>query len=257
MIPKIVHYTWFSGEAFPEKIQKCIDSWKNKLHGYEFVLWDMERIKDIDSIWLKECITAKKWAFAADFVRLYAVYNYGGIYIDTDCLIYKTFDSLLDNKCFIGKENSIHLEGGFTEMYLTSHCFGAEQENDFVRKCLLYYKNRHFVLSNETELPKTLCYSMTLMPYIQSEIAKALGYNPAPSMKSVQKLNILTVYPSNFFDPKSDISESYCKHLAVGAWREQGQYAEKITLGYKIRWRIEYLAKSICNKFGYLLIRKQ
>ena len=97
MIPKRIHYTWFSGDPFPPIVQRCIDSWHRYMPNYEFVLWDVERIEDIDSVWLKQCIAKKKWAFAADYVRLYAVYTEGGIYLDTDCMAYQSFDALLHN----------------------------------------------------------------------------------------------------------------------------------------------------------------
>ena len=84
MIPKIIHYTWFSGDEYPEKIKKCIDSWHRFMPDYEFRLWDMKSIENIDSPFLKEAIKMKKWAYAADMVRCYAVYNFGGIYLDTD-----------------------------------------------------------------------------------------------------------------------------------------------------------------------------
>lgn len=59
MIPKIIHYTWFSGDSFPEKIHDCIDSWHKYKPEYEYVFWDAERIKDIDSVWLRECLAKR------------------------------------------------------------------------------------------------------------------------------------------------------------------------------------------------------
>ena len=107
-IPKIIHYTWFSGDEYPENIKKCIESWHKILPDYELRLWDMKAIENIDSVFLKEAIQMKKWAYAADMVRFYAVYNYGGIYLDTDVEVFKSFDEFLNCNAFIGKENSIH-----------------------------------------------------------------------------------------------------------------------------------------------------
>ena len=104
MIPKIIHFTWFSGDPYPQLIQDCIDSWHKVMPDYEYVLWDYNKIKDIDSIWLKECLAQKKWAFAADFVRLYALFYYGGIYLDTDVDVYKPLDKFLEQRAFIGRE---------------------------------------------------------------------------------------------------------------------------------------------------------
>jgi mannosyltransferase OCH1-like enzyme len=101
MIPKIIHYTWFSGDEMPQVIKECIASWKRILPEYELRLWDYNAIKDIDSVFLKEALEVKKWAYAADFVRLYALYNEGGIYLDTDVMVFKRFDCFLNDKCFI------------------------------------------------------------------------------------------------------------------------------------------------------------
>ena len=256
MIPKIIHYTWFSGDPFPEKIQMCIDTWHKHMPEYEFVLWDSQRIKEIHSVWLDECLEQRKWAFAADFVRLYAVHHYGGIYLDTDCFVYKSFNDLLREACFIGKENSIHVEGRSTQMYLTSHCFGAEKGNSFIERCLSYYNNRHFKISENDSFPMSLKYSTLLLPYIQSEFAKQIGYNPYPSMNVIQKLDGVTIYPERFFDVTSMTSDAYCKHLALGGWRDSRTPDEKPTIAYKIRWRLEHLLRTVLNSWGYMLVKK-
>ena len=83
-IPKIIHYCWLSGDPYPELVQFCMQSWKEKLPDYDFVLWDKSHF-DIHSVpWVEQACSAKKWAFAADYIRLYALYNYGGIYLDSD-----------------------------------------------------------------------------------------------------------------------------------------------------------------------------
>ena len=86
-----------------------MESWHKAMPDYEFVHWDMDKISSIDSIFLKEALAMKKWAFAADFVRIWAVHKEGGIYLDTDVIAYKSFDDLLDNELFIGSENSLHI----------------------------------------------------------------------------------------------------------------------------------------------------
>ena len=72
MIPKIIHYCWLSGDEFPPLIQKCLDTWKEKLPDYEFILWDTNKFKLDDNIWVKQAFETKKYAFAADYIRLYA-----------------------------------------------------------------------------------------------------------------------------------------------------------------------------------------
>lgn len=256
MIPKIIHYTWFSGDKFPDKIQRCIDSWHKYMPDYQYFCWDAERIKEIDSVWVKEAIEEKKWAFAADYVRLYAVSKYGGIYLDTDCFVYQSFDCFLNDKSFIGKESSMHIEGCLIEMHLTSHCFGAEPHDYFVEHCLSFYRNRHYKDLNDT-MPFSLRHGIVMLPYIQSEIAKQHGYCPYPSANRIQILDCgVKVYPPQFFDVTNITKDSYCKHLAVGAWRESRLSQQKVTIAYKIRWRLEYALRYVMGKLGYILIKK-
>lgn len=258
MIPKIIHYTWFSDDPLPEKVNLCLNSWREKMPDYKFIRWGMKEVRDIDEPFLQESLLARKWAFASDFVRLYAVFNYGGIYLDTDVIVYKSFDDLLNNTAFIGRENSIHVEGRITSTYLTSHCFGAEKGNPFIGKCLSYYQKRHFIISQDNTLPMTLKYNVVIQPFVQSELARAAGYNPSASANQIQYLEDGTVvYTSDYFDCNKQTESSYCKHLALGAWRETKSKDAKITLKYKIQWRIERFFYIIANKFGYLLIKKQ
>ncbi len=256
MIPKIIHYTWFSGEEMPEKLKACLESWKMHLPDYEFVMWDAEALSGIDNVFMKEALSCRKWAYAADFVRLYALYHSGGIYLDTDVMLYRDFDDLLANDAFIGKENSVHFEDGMTECYLSSHCFGACAEHPFIKKCLDFFSDRHFILSNDETLPATLRYNMVLLPYVQSEIAKGMGHDASATKKHEgEQLPGLTVYPSCFFDPQYTTADSYCRHLAIGGWREYEQYNPRPTLAYKIQWRWADFLHRLLGKDKYAVIK--
>lgn len=256
MIPKIIHFTWFSNYAYPEEVKRCMESWKRLMPDYEIRHWDMESISKIDSEFLREAISAKKWAYAADFVRLYAIYNFGGIYLDTDVLLFRGLDAFLNTPAFIGKETSIHIEGSKQEMYLSAHCFGAEKHNEFIGNCLKYYTNRKFILSDQDVLPVTLRFNMVLLPYIQSEIAKRDGYDPRPLNQQVQKLRSVTIYPSIAFDSEKPIKGAYCRHLALGGWRDASyRKSFKVTLSYKINWRIRRIFENLAELFNYKLVK--
>ena len=255
MIPPIIHYTWFSGDPFPDKIQNCINSWKEHLPDYEFRLWDMDAIKGIDSLFLKEALAERKWAYAADYIRLFAIYHEGGIYLDTDVLIYKSFNELLNLNAFIGKENSVHFEGGFTAQYLSSHCFGAEKGHPYIKDCLDYFQDRHFITSQNKNLPIPLRFNFVLLPYIQAEIARQYGYEWRPLLQEKQQCaNGLVIYPTSYFDPQNVTSYSFCKHLAVGGWRTDKQYEPVYNLKYKVSWRLLWIFKWVLKKAGYITI---
>lgn len=137
MIPKIIHLCWLSGDPYPQKIQFCIDTWKKFCPDYEIMLWDTKRF-DVDSMpWTKQAFEAKKYAFAADYIRLYAVYNYGGIYLDSDVEVVKSFDDVLDLPYFVCQEadsKSVELAA-----------FGAEKGTPWLKTAMEWYQNRNFV----------------------------------------------------------------------------------------------------------------
>lgn len=257
MIPKIIHFTWFSNDPYPQKVKECMESWKQILPDYKIVHWNMDSIKDIDALFLKEALAEKKWAFAADYVRLYAVYNYGGIYLDTDVMVYQSFDQFLSHSCFIGRENSWHwVDGHITASYLSSHCFGAEKSNLYIKEIMDYYTNIHFVKIHDENIPKLLKYDMTILPYIQAIFARKYGYDWNLLANYIQELDgNLVIYPSNYFDSTRVEKSSFCKHLAVGSWRELPLREDKISLGYKVEWRIIAFVQYLVRKLGYMIIK--
>ena len=75
MIPKIIHYCWLSNDPLPKDIQEYINSWKEKLPEYQIMKWDFSIFDKSSSKWVEQAFDQRKYAFASDFIRLYAVYN--------------------------------------------------------------------------------------------------------------------------------------------------------------------------------------
>lgn len=157
MIPKIIHYCWLSNDPIPKDLKKYMKSWKEKLYDYEFILWDLNRFDLNRSLWVKQAFEAKKYAFAADYIRLYAVYNYGGIYKDMDVEVIKSFNDLLRNDYILGYEAAKGLEAGV---------FGAPKKAPWVKEVLEYYTSKEFALPNGL-------YNDTPLPIIMDEVLNA------------------------------------------------------------------------------------
>lgn len=256
MIPKIIHYTWFSGDPFPSLIENCIASWKMYMPEYEFRLWDYQSIKDIDNPFLREALECRKWAFAADFTRLFALFHHGGIYLDTDVEVFKSFDLLLKNKAFIGRENSYHISHKVMISHLSSHCMGAEAGHSFIKACLDYYKSRHFILSKENWLPDNLKYDQTTLPNIQMEIAKLLGYSPARKIRGIQEFgDDVKVYPYQYFDCHDRKKISYCKHWAMGSWRGRTANPFDPSAKFRFRTKLADILFRINDRAGFLMVK--
>ena len=106
MIPKVIHYWWFGRGQMPELALKCIESWHKYLPGYTLKLWNEDSF-DINAVpYVKEAYEARKFAFVTDYIRLYALYHEGGIYMDTDVEVLKPLDDLLDLPAFSGYESN-------------------------------------------------------------------------------------------------------------------------------------------------------
>ena len=110
MIPRIIHYCWFGRKEKPESVVKCILSWKQYLPDYQIVEWNENNFDIENSItYVKQAYDCKMWAFVSDFVRLHALYNYGGLYFDTDVEVFKPFDDLMINSGFCGFESKYYI----------------------------------------------------------------------------------------------------------------------------------------------------
>ena len=95
MIPKIIHYCWFGSKQLPPLAKRCIRSWKKYLPGYEIKLWNESNF-DVNIIpYVKEAYKAKRYAFVSDYVRYWALFNYGGVYFDTDVELIKPVNQVL------------------------------------------------------------------------------------------------------------------------------------------------------------------
>lgn len=141
MIPKKIHYCWFGGKELPELAKKCIASWKKYCPDYEIIRWDESNF-DVESCkYVKEAYKNKKYAFVTDYVRLYAMYTQGGIYMDTDVELTKNLDAFLAHRGFSGFESKEHIPTGI---------MASEQKFPLFAELLSYYTDRSFVLEDGT-----------------------------------------------------------------------------------------------------------
>ena len=138
MIPKKIHYCWFGGAELPELAKRCIESWHKHMPDWEYVLWNEENF-DISSApaYVQEAYAAKKYAFVSDYVRLYALEQQGGVYLDTDVEVIKSFEPLLKDVAFIGFEETKNKSIG-------TNCIGSEANMSWLKELLEHYQTTHF-----------------------------------------------------------------------------------------------------------------
>lgn len=105
MIPKKIHYVWLGHGEKNDHIKKCMQSWKELLPDWEIKEWNEDNF-DLDSFdFTRQSYDKKQYAFTSDVVRLYALYVEGGVYLDTDVMLYKPLDEFLNDAGFTGFED--------------------------------------------------------------------------------------------------------------------------------------------------------
>ena len=135
-IPKTIHYCWFGNNDKPTIVKKCIESWEKNLSDYEIIEWNEETFNIECNDFVKEAYEKKMYAFVSDYVRVYALYNYGGIYLDTDVEVNKSFNDLLENDSIWGFEE---------KNYIATSTIGARKGNELIKEFLDEYNGRKFI----------------------------------------------------------------------------------------------------------------
>ena len=241
MIPKIIHLCWLSGDPYPPKIAKCLKSWEKYLPDYEIILWDTKRFDLNSSIWVKEAFENKKYAFAADYIRFYALYHMGGIYLDSDVEVLKTFDELLDLPYFVGAEKAQTPEAAI---------IGAEKGCDWIKQCLDYYQNRSFVKDDGSldirKLPEIMVEQIEkLKPLRVLSLEDSLIIRNFDMQKEVLEFNDAFFSPKVFDSREVEITPyTYAIHHYQNSW-----FSPKAKAYYRTR---AFLVKL----FGLSLVRK-
>lgn len=216
MIPKIIHYVWLGEKELSPLAKKCISSWKKYLPEYKIMRWD-ESTFDINSIqYVKEAYEAKKFAFASDYIRLYALWQYGGIYMDTDVEVLKPLDQFLHHDFFSGFEDIKNVPTGI---------MGAFQFNPWIKQQLNEYNNRHFIRTDGS-------FDFTTNVEV---ITKDAIQNGLIQDNTYQELkNKCTFYPKEYFCPKNYVNgkieltkNSYTIHHFAGSWVEISPFEKK------------------------------
>ena len=144
-IPKIIHYCWFGGGPISPESRKCIESWKKYCPDYKIIEWNEQNFEISQNRYAQQAYEAKKYAFVSDYVRLAVLYEYGGIYLDTDVELVRPLDELLEHKGFIGMEHSAPSPYGRTLLVNTGSGVGAEPGCEMIGKMLAAYRNAAFI----------------------------------------------------------------------------------------------------------------
>ncbi|ULL13909.1 glycosyl transferase [Paenibacillus sp. H1-7] len=225
-IPRIIHYCWFGRGDKPKIIKKCMKSWNKHVNGFQFMEWNEDNF-DVSSIpYVKQAYEAGKYAFVSDYVRLYALYHYGGIYMDTDVEVLQSLDRFLDHEVFSGFEDEKHVPTGI---------IGSVKGHGWIKSLMDYYNDKTFLLADGS-------FDLTTNTRIITD--SCLKYGLIANNEFQVLRNGLTLYPRTFFCPYDYINgasfitkDSYTIHHFAKSW-----------LPAHVRWRSS--VKRIAGRFA-------
>lgn len=232
MIPKIVHYCWFGGKNIPADLQNYIDGWHELLPDFEFKCWN-EASFDIESSipFVKEAYQVKKYAFVADYVRMWAMYQYGGLYMDTDVKLLKRLDDYMQRYRFFTAMEYHHdvvrilnitdrltsdfkrkdLSKPIIDICIESSIFAAEAHHPFIGDCLNYYTDLHFVLKDGRY------YDKVIVPVIMALEAEKYGFRYIDDFQSLDEG--IQLFPNDYFThPTLQTENTRALHMAQNSW---------------------------------------
>lgn len=242
MIPKIIHYCWFGNGSKSDLVRQCIDSWKRIMPEYNIIEWNESNTDIASNHYIREAYEAKKWAFVSDYVRLSALLENGGIYLDTDVEVFKTFDAFLDNHAFMGFESNDSL---------VTAVIGAEKNNASIRDILDAYNKRHFINQDGS-------LDMTTNVTFISEYFLQRGMIPNGKQQDVLEFKI---YPQIYFSPNNVSriwgrisSKTYSVHHFEGSWNGK---SSKDSLHFRCRRYLVGKARDIIGTDKLSALKKK
>lgn len=234
MIPKIIHYCWFGRGQKPIQALDCIASWKKHLPDYELKEWNEESFDIHCNQYVKEAYESRKFAFVTDYVRLYALCREGGIYMDTDVEVLKSFNPFLHHHVFSGFENNGYVPTGM---------MAAEKNSIWARELLEQYKNRKFIQPDGS-------FDIRTNTEVISQYMAGKGLILNNTYQDIEGL--ATMYPSDYFCPKDHGTglieltvNSVCVHHFAGSWLSHKSPA----------YRLHLIKNKLIKIFGVNLIQ--
>ena len=239
-IPKIIHYCWFGRGEKPEIAHKCIESWKKFLPDYEIKEWNEDNF-DINIIpYTQEAYSAKKYAFVSDYARFWILYNYGGLFLDTDVEIIKPLNEIISNGAFMGKEEKLLVNPGLG--------IGCPKEHVAYKEILDIYSKEHFINSDG-------CINKKTIVHYTSEFLIKKGLKKD---NKIQNIDGLLIHPEEYFCPgtyKSDrfkiTKNTHSIHHYAATWVDGVRELKKYHLPLGIILKI-YVCKEETRKNNIL-----
>jgi mannosyltransferase OCH1-like enzyme len=206
MTNKTIHYCWFGGSELPDDGVRCVESWRRYFPDFQVKEWNDGNYDVNKNDFIKQAYQNKKYAFVSDFARMEVIFDYGGIYFDTDVEIVRRLDEAYLNNGFMVFGRNYRGDLGVN----SGLGFGADKGNPLIGEILKGYENKQFLKSDG---------SLLLEPCIILE-NKILIKNGLKLSDESQQVCGISVLPTQFCADyrKKLTSQTYAIHYGNGSW---------------------------------------
>ena len=204
-IPRIIHYCWFGNGEKSEIIQKCINSWRRFAPDFEIMVWDESNCDIQANRYVAEAYEKKQYAFVSDYFRLKALYDHGGVSMDTDMELYQPLEDFLYARAFFAFETPVLIHAGI---------LGAEKSCELIDELRRSYEED---VSDPTESPgkiSTLPHRLTQLLVKQTNLQL--------NGKSQLLEGNIRVFSANRMTVNVHDGRCVCAHHYEGSWLKKG-----------------------------------
>ena len=208
MIPKIIHYCWFGRGEMPKLMKKCLKSWKKYCPDWKVVRWDEENFDVNSTLWTKQAYEEKKYAFVSDYVRMKALYEMGGVYLDTDVELVQGIDEFLKHDAFVGFESPDAVQTGV---------MASVAGQPMIKEWLDWYTDRPYLVDGKPNMNPNV--------FFVTDSLKKRGLKLDDTM---QNIDGMVIFPQTYFCPLSLVEvekkitkDTHAIHHFTSTWRTE------------------------------------
>ncbi|MEH7493773.1 glycosyltransferase family 32 protein [Neobacillus niacini] len=235
-IPKKIHYCWFGGKEKPAIVKKCLGTWKKNLPHYEIIEWNENNFNIELNSYVKEAYHAGKYAFVSDYVRVFALYHFGGIYLDTDVEVFRSFDDFLHQPSFWGFEQ---------ENFIATSTIGAKKGNLLIKEFLDSYNDKNFIKKDGT-------FNQLTNVAIITKLLQDKGLLLNGQYQEINQIGAF--YPQTYFSPYDYIN--YQSFISEKTYAIHHFYKSWLPLEKRIKGKMKFVLSKLIGGHNIARLRK-
>ena len=221
MIPQTLHYIWLGNKELPQTARAFIESWARACPGWRIRRWGLDDLRDMNIPFVQEAVSVRKWAFASDWLRLYALAQEGGFYLDTDVELKCSLESIRDNDMCMGLEDS-----GYPQTAL----IGAIPDHPLIKELLSFYSSRRFILQDGVYNEVT-----NNVEFARLFARHGVDVTALPKDREIEVMSRVRFYPVSLLcHPVGDLP-NMATHHETGTWLEPYQRKHLVDMPFGFR----------------------